>query len=99
MNNFVVTIATTRQVSQASVLVKRFSQKKKKKIVVPCPKIVLEYNKFMSGTDLQDQNLNQYRISLRGKKMELVNLYVFDRCFHSECLDSAHKGRWKVTPS
>ena len=68
MNNFVVTIATTRQVSQASVLVKWFSQKKKKKVVVPCPKIVLEYNKFMSGTDLQDQNLNKYRIYLREKK-------------------------------
>ena len=66
MDNFVVTIATTRQVSQAFVLVKCFSQKEKKKVEIPCPKIVQEYNKFMG--DYQDQNLKKYKISLCRKK-------------------------------
>ena len=69
MDNSVLTIATTRQILQASMLVKRFFCKmKKKKVEVSFPKIVQEYNKFMGGTDCQDQNLNKYRISLRGKK-------------------------------
>ena len=47
----------------------------------------------MGGTDRQDQNLNKYRIFLRGKK------WNWDQCFHPECLDSAHKDRPKVRPS
>ena len=63
MDNSVVTIATTRHLPQVSVLMKHFSQREKKKIDVPCPKIIQEYNKFIGGTDRQNQNLNKYRIS------------------------------------
>ena len=68
MDNSVVTIASTCHTTQASVKVKRYFRKEKKKIEIDCPSLIVEYNKHMGGTDRQDQNLNKYRIPLRAKK-------------------------------
>ena len=48
--------------------VKRWSAKEKKKIDVPCPQIVHEYNKHMGGVDLCDMLMALYRIKLRTRK-------------------------------
>ncbi|KAK4300288.1 hypothetical protein Pmani_027505 [Petrolisthes manimaculis] len=48
--------------------VKRWDSKRKKRIDIVCPSIVMIYNKFMGGVDLLDSLLPLYRISLRSKK-------------------------------
>ena len=47
--------------------VQRYSRAEKV-ISVRCPKIVSRYNKFIGGTDQMDQNVNAYKIGIRGKK-------------------------------
>ena len=49
---------------------KRFDKKEKKleKVEVPCPNLVLEYNKHMGGVDLLDNILGRYKISMRTRK-------------------------------
>ncbi|XP_048006721.1 piggyBac transposable element-derived protein 3-like [Leguminivora glycinivorella] len=46
----------------------RYSAAEKKKIQVPRPAVFTNYNRYMGGTDLMDQNINTYRIGIRGKK-------------------------------
>lgn len=41
--------------------VRRYSKKEKRKISVPCPKIVSEYNTHMGGVDLADMMIALYR--------------------------------------
>ena len=48
--------------------VKRYSQADKRVISVPRPNLIGQYNNYMGGTDLMDQNIGRYRISIRGKK-------------------------------
>ena len=68
MDNSVVTIASTAHGREPLSKVKRYSQKEKKNIEVDCPLVIREYNNHMGGTDRQDQNVNNYRVSIRGKK-------------------------------
>ena len=67
-DNNVVTTASTVYGSDPVQNVTRWSQAKKSRIQVPAPKSIREYNRAMGGTDRQDQNVNCYRIGLRGKK-------------------------------
>ncbi|XP_049520990.1 piggyBac transposable element-derived protein 3 [Dermacentor silvarum] len=46
----------------------RWSKDKKKKVKVPQPHAVAEYNQFMGGVDLIDRFVSYYRISMRTKK-------------------------------
>lgn len=48
--------------------VKRYSQKEKKFINIEQPHVVSLYNKYMGGVDRSDQNMEQYRVGIRGKK-------------------------------
>jgi hypothetical protein len=64
MDNLVVTAASSSIGVNPISYVQRYSQKKKKKISVPRPHMIGEYNKYMGGTNSMDQN---YRISIRGK--------------------------------
>lgn len=68
MDNSVVTAASTSIGVKPISYVHRYSQKEKKKISVPRPLMIGEYNKYMGGTDLMDQNISTYRIGIRGKK-------------------------------
>ncbi|KAL4125910.1 hypothetical protein QTP88_010147 [Uroleucon formosanum] len=68
MDNSVVTAASSSIGVKPISYVQRYSQKEKKKISVPRPYMIGEYNKYMGGTDLMDQNIATYRISIRGKK-------------------------------
>ena len=47
---------------------KRFDKKEKKRVEVPSPNLVLEYNKHMGGVDLLDSSLGRYKISMRTRK-------------------------------
>lgn len=42
--------------------------KRRTRIKVDCPSLVKMYNKYMSGVDRFDENVDSMRISLRGKK-------------------------------
>lgn len=48
--------------------VKRWSSAAKEKIDVPQPKLFSTYNASMGGVDLFDQSVNNYRVSIQGKK-------------------------------
>ncbi|KAJ8941650.1 hypothetical protein NQ314_010294 [Rhamnusium bicolor] len=68
MDNSVVTVAftvyTDLPVSNAS----HYSASEKKKIGIPRPNCIGNYNEFMGGTDQMDANINVYKIGIRGKK-------------------------------
>lgn len=63
-----VTVATTVHSVNPVGHVRRYSKKEKKYIMIPRPLLIGEYNKYMGGTDLMDENVNRHRISIRGKK-------------------------------
>ncbi|XP_068224706.1 uncharacterized protein, partial [Palaemon carinicauda] len=65
MDNSVVTITSTAHGREPLSKVKRYSKKEKKNIEVDCPLVIREYNNHMGGTDRQDQNVNNYRVSIR----------------------------------
>lgn len=48
--------------------VKRYSQSEKKYISVDRPALIGRYNTNMGGTDLMDEGISTYRISIRSKK-------------------------------
>ena len=48
--------------------VKRYDRANHAKIDVSIPSVIKSYNKFMGGTDRMDQNISEYRISIRIKK-------------------------------
>lgn len=68
LDNSIITVASSCFGNIPTSGVKRFSRKEKKTIQVQRPHCIGQYNKFMGGTDLMDENVNRYRISLRGKK-------------------------------
>lgn len=47
--------------------VSRYSQKLKKRVLIPQPSNIRSYNQNMGGVDRSDQNISLYRISIRGK--------------------------------
>lgn len=68
MDNSVVSMASTSVGVQPEGTVKRYCQKEKRHVMVPCPHCVAAYNQDMGGTDLMDQGIAAYRIGMRGKK-------------------------------
>jgi hypothetical protein len=49
-------------------VVKRYLKMEMKQTRIPHPLLIGEYNKFMGGADLMDENINRYRIGICGKK-------------------------------
>ena len=70
-------VASTLIDSRSSKTVKRWCKFKKANISVPIPNTVHLYNSDMGGTDRIDQNINKFRIGIRGK----------DWCIHQQCFD------------
>lgn len=68
MNNCVVTIASTVHGVEPMSSANRYSRAQKKRIKVPRPNAVTQYNCFMGSTDQMDANVGAYRIAIRGKK-------------------------------
>ena len=67
-NNSVVTVASTSYSSMPIGDADRCSKAAKKRIKVSIPHSIQMYNKCMGGTDRMDENINNYRDSIRGKK-------------------------------
>lgn len=93
-DNSVVTMATNYDTVFPLGSVKRWSAEEKKKVDVPQPKLFSSYNSGMGGVDLHDQAVNNYRISIFGKKwwwplfthminMAVVNAWHLHRISHT----------------
>ncbi|KAK9759298.1 Transposase IS4 [Popillia japonica] len=67
-DNNVVSAASTRYGVAPVRTVKRYSVKEKRNLQVPRPYMISKDNASMGGTDLTDENIARWRISLRGKK-------------------------------
>lgn len=67
-DNGVVSIASNAYGINPVAKVKRYSQAQKKHVLIDRPDIFGKYNESMGGTDRMDQNVANYRISMRGKK-------------------------------
>ncbi|XP_054724350.1 piggyBac transposable element-derived protein 3-like [Uloborus diversus] len=67
-DNSVVTLASNQYGVTPIVQAKRWSNAERKFIEIDQPFVVSQYNKFMGGTDRMDQNIAQYRCSIRSKK-------------------------------
>ena len=67
-DNSVVTVASTLINSGNSKTVKRWCKLKKAKMSVLIPNTVHLYNSNMGGMDKIDQNINKFRIGIKGKK-------------------------------
>lgn len=87
-DNAPVTVASTVHGVAPFTSVKRYSKTEKKTVMVPRPALIGEYNKFMGGTDLMDENINRYRVSVRGKKWWWS---IF-----SWCLDACFQNAWYI---
>lgn len=53
--------------STDSVTVSRRQQKSAERIQIPCPEIIVAYNKFMGGVDLMDQKKTAYEVDRKSK--------------------------------
>ncbi len=67
-DNAVVTVASTSYGQHPVGSASRWSRSDRKTITLPIPNSIEQYNKNMGGTDRMDQNINAYRIGIRGKK-------------------------------
>lgn len=65
-DNNVITMASNVHGMQQVSKARRYSRIQRKSIDVDCPNVVEKYNKHMGGTDQMDQNVNAYRIGVRG---------------------------------
>lgn len=86
-NNLVILASTSYGVFPTS-LVRRFSRKEKKVLQVPQPHLIAMYNKHMGGTDVMDENVSRYRISIRSKKWWW--------CLFTWLLDVAIENAWTL---
>lgn len=84
VDNGVVATATTCYGLNPLSTVKRYSQAEKSMLNVPRPDVVGKYNASMGGTDLMDENVSRYRISIRGKKWwNCLFTWIVDVCIQN----------------
>lgn len=87
VDNSVVTVASTVHGVNPKSNATRYSREARKKIVVPRPCSVTEYNKYMCGVDRFDQNISLYRIKCRGKKWwSCIFTWLIDACLQNAWL-------------
>lgn len=88
VDNKTVTVASTCFGVEPISNVRRYSQAAKKNIQVPRPHLIAKYNQNMGGTDRMDENIAQYRISVRGKKWWW--------CLFSWVVDICVQNAWQI---
>ncbi|KAL1416974.1 hypothetical protein MTO96_027272 [Rhipicephalus appendiculatus] len=67
-DNKCVCVATNYDGSHPTTTVTRYSRKERKRVPVPQPRVIQQYNKHMGGVDLLDRFISDYRPCLHGKK-------------------------------
>lgn len=87
-DNNVVTIASNVHGVYPLVKAKRWSNSEKKIIEIDQPNVVAQYNHCMGGTDRMDQNIGNYRCSIRSKKWWWP-LFIFG-------LEAAVQNAWQL---
>lgn len=87
-DNNEVTIISNFVGIQPESKVSRYSSLEKKKISVPQPNVINQYNKHMGGVDLHDNGVANYRISIRSKKWWWP-LWI-------NCINSTIVNAWKI---
>nr|AGK25051.1 transposase [Chilo suppressalis] len=55
--------------------IERYDKKEKKRVTIPCPRLIKEYNSHMGGVDLMDSFLGRYRIHMKTRKWYLRIFY------------------------
>lgn len=85
-DNKCVTLVSSYVDGSTTSNVQRYSRIDKKKIDVPCPEIVKEYNKHMGGVDLSDMLVSLYRTRLRTRRWYMT--------MYSQLLDVAINNAW-----
>ena len=76
-----VTLLSTDKGIEPVTSVKRFDRTVKKKVPVPCPKVISEYNGKMGGIDKSDMLTHLYKTPMRARRwyMRLFG-YALDLC-------------------
>ena len=67
-DNNVVNLVSNKVGVNPLQVAKRWSRAESRRIEIPQPFIIKHYNETMGGVDRMDQNVNQYRTSIRSKK-------------------------------
>lgn len=67
-NIMYVGIATNYDAIHPAATASHYSQKERKRVNIPQPKVIQEYNKHMRGVDLLDRFISDYRPCIHGKK-------------------------------
>lgn len=67
-DNKCVCVATNYDDIHPTATATRYSQKERKRVPVPQPRVIQQYNKHMGGVDLLDRFISDYRPCLHGKK-------------------------------
>ncbi|KAF2888976.1 hypothetical protein ILUMI_17197, partial [Ignelater luminosus] len=86
-DNSVVTVLSNKYGIAPVRKAARYSVKEKSKIEIPQPNVVSCYNQSMGGVDLMDNNISNYRIGFRGKKMVYTYTFLNFRCLYEQCVN------------
>jgi DNA excision repair protein ERCC-6 len=87
-DNSVVTIASNCHGVEPLGQAHRWSQAAMARTTISQPNLIHQYNSNMGGVDRMDQNISQYRISIRSKKWWWP--------FFAYCLDVAMQNAWLI---
>lgn len=74
-DNKQVILASTYVGAEPAESIERYDKKLKRRVEIPCPKLVKEYNAHMGGVDLMDSHLGRYRIRIKSRKWYIRIFY------------------------
>lgn len=88
-----VGIQSREKENDSTATVSRFIRTSKRRVDIPCPPMIREYNRHMGGVDMADGLIGRYRIRVRTNKytnrlmyhlldLAMVNAYVLFKRVH-----------------
>lgn len=99
-DNKCVSLATNYDTITPVAQVQRWKKQEQKKVSIPQPQLVANYNKFMGGVDHHDWLLEKHHISVRGKKWywclftRIIDMAIVNGCI---LYNTVHKGQKKMS--